>query len=42
MADKKNETKKKNVFLIYLGFLRQPFTNHRTAGERGGHSLTPH
>ena len=23
-------------FFFYLGFLSQPFTNHRTAGERGG------
>ena len=24
-------------FFFYLGFLSQPFANHRTAGERGGH-----
>ena len=24
-------------FFFYLGFLSQPFTNHRTAGERGKH-----
>ena len=24
-------------FFYYLGFLSQPFTNRRTAGERGGH-----
>ena len=24
-------------FFFYLGFLSRPFTNHRTAGERGGH-----
>ena len=27
----------KGVFFFYLGFLSQPFTNHRTAGEGGGH-----
>ena len=26
-------------FFFYLGFLSQPFTNHWTAGERGGHSF---
>ena len=26
-----------NDFFFYLGFLTQPFTNHRTAGEGGGH-----
>ena len=26
-------------FFFYLGFLLQPFTNHRTAGEGGGHFL---
>ena len=25
------------VFFFYLGFLSRPFTNHRTAGEGGGH-----
>ena len=31
-------------FYICLGFLSQPFTNHKTAGERKGEgiSLTPH
>ena len=24
-------------FLFYVGFLSQTFTNHKTAGERGGH-----
>ena len=24
-------------FFFYLGFLSRPFTNHRTAGEGGGH-----
>ena len=27
---------------IYLGLLSGPFTNHRTAGEEEGISLTPH
>ena len=30
------------VFFFYLGFLSQPFTNHTTAGEEGGHVITPH
>ena len=30
------------IYVFYLGFLLQPSTNHRTAGEGGGHSLTPH
>ena len=25
------------IFFFHLGFLSQPFTNHRTARERGGH-----
>ena len=25
------------VFFFYQGFLSQPFTNHKTAGEGGGH-----
>ena len=25
------------VFFFYLGFLSRTFTNHRTAGEGGGH-----
>ena len=25
------------IFFFYLGFLSQPFTNHRTAGEEGGY-----
>ena len=30
-------------FFFYQGFLSQPFTNRRTAGEGGGHFfLTPH
>ena len=29
-------------FFSYLGFLSRPFTNHRTAGEGEGNSLTPH
>ena len=29
-------------FSFYLGFLSRTFTNHRTAGEEGGISLTPH
>ena len=29
------------VCFFYLGFLSQPLTNHKTAGE-GGISLTPH
>ena len=29
-------------FLFYLGFLSRTFTNHRTAGEGEGISLTPH
>ena len=28
---------KKMHFFFYLGFPSQPFTNHRTAGEGGGH-----
>ena len=27
----------KKLFFSYLDFLSQPFTNHRTAGEGGGH-----
>ena len=27
----------KKIFFFYLGFLSQPSTNHRTAGEGGGH-----
>ena len=26
-----------HLFFFYLGFLSRPFTNHRTAGEGGGH-----
>ena len=26
-----------NVFFFYLGFLSRTFSNHRTAGEGGGH-----
>ena len=26
-----------NFFFFYLDFLSRPFTNHRTAGEGGGH-----
>ena len=26
-----------SIFLFYLGFLLRTFTNHRTAGEGGGH-----
>ena len=29
-------------FFFDLGFLSQTSTNHRTAGEVGGHFLTPH
>ena len=29
--------KKSFFFSFYLGFLSQPFTNHRTAGDEGGH-----
>ena len=25
------------MFFFYLGFLSRPFTNHRSAGEGGGH-----
>ena len=28
------------LFFFYLGFLSQTFTNHRTAGEGGGHFTT--
>ena len=28
-------------FFFYLGFPSQPFTNHKTAGERGGHFFNP-
>ena len=31
-----------NIFFFYLGFVSRTFTNHRTAGEGGGISLTPH
>ena len=31
-----------NCFFFYLGFLSRTFTNHRTAGEGEGISLTPH
>ena len=27
----------KLIFFFYLGFFSQPFTNHGTAGEGGGH-----
>ena len=27
----------KKLFFFYLDFLSRPFTNHRTAGEWGGH-----
>ena len=33
-----------NYFILYLGFLSRPFTNHRTSGKGGGHcfnSLVP-
>ena len=31
------------ISFFYLGFLSQiTFMNHRTAGEGGGHTLTPH
>ena len=30
------------IFFFYLGFLSRTFTNHRTAGEGGGHFLSPH
>ena len=33
-----------NYFVLYLGFLSRPFTNHRTSGKGGGHcfnSLVP-
>ena len=33
---------KTDVFFFYLGFLSWTFTNHRTAGEGVGISLTPH
>ena len=29
------------IYIFYLGFLPQPFTNHATTGEEGGHFLTP-
>ena len=29
--------KTQTFFFFYLGFLSRPFTNHRTAGEGGGH-----
>ena len=38
------EFKRFFFFFFYLGFLSQTFTNHRTAGEGGGHfsnSLLP-
>ena len=28
---------KSHIFFFYLGFLSRPFTNYRTARERGGH-----
>ena len=31
-----------DTFFFYLGFLSETFTNHRTAGEGEGISLTPH
>ena len=31
-----------HIFFFYLGFLSRTFTNHRTAGEGEGISLTPH
>ena len=30
-------TTRTTIFFFYLGFLSQPFTNHRAAGEGGGH-----
>ena len=30
------------IFFLYVGFPSRPFTNHRTAGEWEGTSLTPH
>ena len=30
------------LFFFYVGFLSRTFTNHRTAGEGEGISLTPH
>ena len=38
-VDCKISTKNVNNFFFYLGFLSQPFTNHRTAGEGGEHSF---
>ena len=35
-------TNRPSIFFFYLGFLLRPFTNHRTAGEGEGISLTPH
>ena len=29
----------KEHFFFYLGFLSRTFTNHRTAGEGGGHLI---
>ena len=38
-----NATNQKPIFFFfYLGFLSRTFTNHRTAGEGEGISLTPH
>ena len=31
------ESLRVKIFFFYRGFLSQPFTNHRTAGEGGGH-----
>ena len=36
-SNKKKLESHKRVFFIYLGFLSQTFTNHRTAGEGEGH-----
>ena len=30
------------IFYFYWSFLSQPFTNHRSAGEKGGHYSAPH
>ena len=37
----KNDCLISHSFFFYLGFFSRPFTNHRTAGEEGGHFFSP-
>ena len=37
----KNDFLNSHSFFFYLGFFSRPFTNHRTAGEEGGHFFSP-